>query len=401
MKSQTLWRLLVGISVTLVFAACAQPAAEPTKEPTRAPSSEPTIGPVAPTTAPSTPTTAPVPTQPPAKVSLYVLSSPNKVIEVDAKTNQVVGTVEVEIPGGGRWGYNDDNNYYDGKRLWLTTRNSNGTANDIGVIALDLDTNKVEGYFKVGSGSFNPFIGKANKAGVLPVGTRDLGTVVTIDTKTMKVLDTWHAPLGVDASGKPLFKADFPATETVGGGKVVCDMDVSMGADGIERLYYPTQGNDLVVALDAKTGQLLKTGAIAAGSNGNMLSTHPFNGTVWAQENKTNSQAILDPMTLALIARIPTIKTPFVNSFSPDGKLSYINGNDTAITVADTATYKVVATVEVGANATQSAPHPNGKVVYVQVSNEKAVAVVDTATWKVTMKIDLGAAPSGMFIRRH
>jgi YVTN family beta-propeller protein len=54
----------------------------------------------------------------------------------------------------------------------------------------------------------------------------------------------------------------------------------------------------------------------------------------------------------------------------------------------------------VGVNATQSAAHPNGKVVYVQVNKEAAIAVVDTSTWQVIKRIPLGTNPSGMFIRR-
>jgi YVTN family beta-propeller protein len=326
------------------------------------------------------------------------LSSPNKIIEIDAGINEVLRTVEVAIPGGGSWAYNDDTNYYDGTNIWLTTRDNNN-ADDLEVIALNPDSMRVAGRVKVGSGKHAIFIGKALPDGTLPVGNRDLGTVSLIDTKTIKLLATWDAPLDVDAAGKLLFKKDLPAAETVGGGKVVCDADVFVGKDGIARFYYPTQGSELVIALNASTGEFLKAGKIAAGSKGNMLSVHPSNGTVWAQENQTNSQAVLDPVTLELVARIPTGTVPFVNSFSPDGKLSYINGNDTVVTVADTQSYKVVATVSVGTNATQSAPHPNGKVVFVQASREASVAAIDTSTWQVIKRIPLGTNPNGMFIR--
>jgi DNA-binding beta-propeller fold protein YncE len=95
---------------------------------------------------------------------------------------------------------------------------------------------------------------------------------------------------------------------------------------------------------------------------------------------------------------MPTAGTPAVNSFSPDGKISYINGGGTATTVVDAVTYKVLANVTVGASASQSAAHPNGKVVYTLVSQEMAVAVIDTSTWQVTGRIQLPGNGNGMYI---
>ncbi|MBI2935673.1 MAG: hypothetical protein HYY31_02525 [Chloroflexi bacterium] len=373
----TLWLVLLALVV-----ACGKEAA-----PAVAPATKPA----------ATPTVQPTPRV--LQGTLYVLVNPNKIIEIDAEANQVVRTVEVALPGGGRWSYNDDNNYFDGKHLWLAIRNvgtepeKEGTG--LEVIALNLDNYEIAGRFPVGKGGHNIFVGKAMRDGTLPVGTRNVGTVVTIDTKNFKLLNTWNVPVKLDPAGKPLLKSEIPSGED----SVVCDADVSVGPDGVERFYYPTQDSEKVISIDPRTGLTLKIAPIAAGSKGNMLSTHPINGTVWAQENNTNTQAVLDPVSLDVIARIPTGKVPFVNSFSPDGKLSYINGNDTVVTVADTQTYRVVASVQVGANATQSAPHPNGKVVYVQISRENAVAVIDTSSWQVVKRVDLGVAPNGMFIR--
>jgi hypothetical protein len=349
----------------------------------------------APGAAPS-PTASPSPQNAKAQILVFSPSSPNLTV-IDGQTNEVVRTADVEIPGGGIWSYNDDNNYFDGTNLWLNTRNNNN-AKDLEVIALNVDTLKVVGRIKVGSGDFNIFMGQAFKDGLLPIGTRDLGTIVTIDTKTMKLVNTFNVPIDQDPSGKLLYRSDEPVAGPTG--SVVCDIGTYEGPDGIARVYYPTNKSELVIEINARTGDVLKVGKTAAGGHGNMLSTQPSTGKVWVQENDTNSQAVLDPLTLAVIARIPTGKTPSVNSFSPEGKLTYINGGDTVTTVADTQTYKVVASVVVGVNATQSAAHPNGKVVYMQVSKEAAIAVVDTSTWQVIKRIPLGTNPSGMFVRR-
>src|SRR5260221_5771759 len=289
-----------------------------------------------PTAAPS-PAASPSPGNAKAQLLVFSPSSPNLTI-IDAQTNEVVRTTDVEIPGGGVWSYNDDNNYFDGTNLWLNTRNNNN-GKDLEVIALNVDTLKVVARIKVGTGDFNIFMGQAFKDGLLPVGTRDLGTIVTIDTKAMKLVNTFNVPIDQDSSGKLLYRSDQPVAGPTG--SVVCDIGTYEGPDGIQRVYYPTNKSELVIAINARTGEVLKVGKTAAGGHGNMLSTQS-NGKVWVQENDVNSQAVLDPLTLAVIARVPTGKTPSVNSFSPDGKLTYINGGDVMTTVVDTQTYKVV-----------------------------------------------------------
>ncbi len=329
---------------------------------------------------------------------LYVLINPNRIVEIDAQTNKVLRDATVTLAGGGRWAYNDDNNYFDGKNIWLTTRNNDGAANDLIVVAVNVETMKVTGSFPIGSGDFNPFIGKASKEGILPVATRDLGKIVTIDTRAMKILNTFDVPLAIDPSGKLLYKKDLPPDQTVGEGDVVCDVDVVTLADGREVAVYPTQASELVIAVDLHTGAFVSAGKLAPGSKGNMLSTSPLNRMIWPQENNLKSQAVMDPDTMKVITRFPTAGTPAVNSFSPDGRITYVNGGGTATTVIDTVNYKVLANVQVGANAAQSVAHPDGKVVYTLVSQELAVAVIDTATWRVTGRIQLPANGNSMFI---
>ncbi len=335
---------------------------------------------------------------PAATARLYVLINPNRIVEIDAQSNKVLRDATVTLTGGGRWAYNDDNNYYDGADIWLTTRNNNGSANDLDVVAVNVAFLKEVASFRVGSGDFNPFIGKASREGILPVATRDLGQVVTIDTKVMKITHTWDVPLALDPSGKLLYKKDLPPDQTVGNGDVVCDMDVITLANGREAFVYPTQGSELVFTMDLHTGAFISVAHIASGSRGNMLSTSPTTRTIWAQENNTKTQAVIDADTMKVVGRMPTAGVPAVASFSPDGTVAYVDGGGTATTVLDTVSYKVIANVTVGANASQSAAHPNGKVVYTLVSQEMAVAVIDTSTWRVTGRIQLPANGNGMFI---
>lgn len=351
-----LWALVVAVLVW-GLAAC-QPAASP--------------GPTAQTTEPAKP------------ALLYVFNNASPHISViDAATNEVTRTGDV--PGFKSWTWNDDNNYFDGKNLWLGVRDTD--TNDVEVILLDLETLQVTQRIPLGQDRTTLYIGKATKSGLLYVSKHASGQVAIIDTKTRQVLEIKDVPVS---------------------GGVACDMDVVTGPDGVERVYIPTDNGNTVLALDAATRQIvqtLKVGEPVAGNDAAtirpfMLTASPDGRYVWVQERSTAGNAILDARTLEVVRRVPTGRGAIMNTFSPDGRFSYTgHSSDTKVVVQDATTFAVVREIEVGANPQKVAVHPNGRTIYAIVTRENAVAVIDTATWQVTNRIDLGAAPSGIFFR--
>ncbi len=327
----------------------------------------------APAPSPSAPFAAP--TQAAAKARLYVLSNSSPQVSViDAETNKVLRTADV--PGIKSWTWNDDNNYFDGKNLWLGARDPDTTESE--VLALDLDTLEVRQRVPVGKEKLTLYLSKALRNGVLHVGKMQSGQIVGIDTTAGRVVSTWDVPVN---------------------GGVVCDIDAHVGPDGVERVYYPTWKGDTVVVVDPKTGQVTKTVDAPKGS-GPWMNTLSPDGRLWVQEGDANSNAILDGSTLTLIKRIPTGKSPTNVSFSPDGRYGYITYlADTIVSVVDTKTFEEVQRVQVGTNPWEVAVHPNGKTVFAIVTKEASVAVIDTATWKVTERIPLGTNPNGIFLR--
>src|SRR3990170_3787634 len=83
------------------------------------------------------------------------------------------------------------------------------------------------------------------------------------------------------------------------------------------------------------------------------------------------------------------------------GPFAYIpNDGSNTVSVIDTATNTVTATVPVGANPAGVAVHPAGTFVYVANFNDNTVSVIDTATNTVTATVPVGNAPValGQFI---
>jgi len=87
---------------------------------------------------------------------------------------------------------------------------------------------------------------------------------VAINAKTFPVLNTWDVLVN---------------------GDVVCDADILVGSDGVERFYYPTRKGGTLVSIDAQTGETDKVSAAPVGAHPFML-TAASDGRVWVVERR-------------------------------------------------------------------------------------------------------------------
>ena len=321
------------------------------------------------------PATTPVPTAEPPTVKLLILSNDSPhVTVIDAGTNLVLQTTD--IADFAKWTWNDDNNHFDGQNVWLGLKYPGD--DDAVVIALNVDTLEISSRLSVGKEAKNIYIGKATKSGILHVGKQASGEVVRIDTNSAKVLGTWDS---------------VPVNEGV-----VCDADIGIGPDGVERFYYPTRKGDTVVAIDAETGATIAETNTPDGATP-LMHTNAPDGRMWVQESGSNTNAVYDPVTLELVKRFAAAKGPVVATFSPDGKYAYIGHfGDPIVQVIDTETLEEVTQITVGNTPSKLAVHPNGKYIYAIASKEASVVVIDTGSWKVTGRIALGNDANGMFL---
>jgi len=348
------------------------------------PASDPTESPPAATEAPTqaaTEAAAATATEAPAPlVELFAFSNSSPHVSViDTATNTITRTAD--IPEFTSWTWNDDNNYLDGSLLWLGTKDRD--TNEVTVMVLDLDSLEVAQRIPVGVDPQNVYIGKAlADRSIVHIGLQGSGRVVAINPATYEVIADWgDVPLGSGTDG------------------VVCDADISIGSDGVERFVYPTRAGDSIVTLDPRTGETLMEVATPSGSVPLMLSTAP-DGRIWVQDSGSKTNSVFDPVDLTELARFPAGEVPIVAAFSPDGAFAYIgHAGDTMFQVIDTATYEEVTRVTVGTNPQKLAAHPDGTRVYAIVTKEGAVAVIDTETWEVTERIMLGTNPTTPFVR--
>jgi YVTN family beta-propeller protein len=102
--------------------------------------------------------------------------------------------------------------------------------------------------------------------------------------------------------------------------------------------------------------------------------------------------SVIDTATNSVVASVNIGSEPTDNAISPDGKHVYASNNlSGTVSVIDTATNSVTATINVGANPYGVVVSPDGSHAYVATYSGN-VEIIDTATNSVTGSIAVGPA---------
>ena len=317
------------------------------------------------------------------EILVFSNSSPH-VTAIDILTEEVSRTGDLD--GLATWAWNDDNNYFDGRHLWLGTLNpAAGTAE---LVTLDVDSLAISNRIPLGSEAEGVFLGKARQDGSLLVSKMAAGEVLTVDTATQEVTNTF---------------SDVPLH-----GGVLADADLSIDAEGVERFVYPTWEGDRVVSIDPSSGAVLATAESKKGGHPTRLTASP-DGSIWVQESGKHTVAVYEPSALELVKRFQTGTEPILGTFTYDGSYAYTgHADDNFVQVVDTADLRALAHIRVGLNPQMVAVRPDFTRIYAMLTDDQAVAVVYQQDWEANRftitstkenTIALDSPPVGMFLR--
>ena len=130
------------------------------------------------------------------------------------------------------------------------------------------------------------------------------------------------------------------------------------------------------------------------------LTVTPVSLTVAYIANTTaNTVSVINTVTNNVVASIPVGDYPQGVSASPDGSKVYVsNYRDNDLSVISTYTNTVIATITVGPDPFGLASSPDGSHLYVTNTLSNNIVVVNTATNKIEASITVGARPVGMAI---
>ncbi|WP_292390242.1 YncE family protein [Methanosarcina sp. UBA5] len=107
-----------------------------------------------------------------------------------------------------------------------------------------------------------------------------------------------------------------------------------------------------------------------------------------------NNVSVIDTATDKVVATVNTGSSPQGIAVSPDGTRVYVtNCMSNSVSVIDAVKNKVIDTVYVGSYPTRVAVNPDGTKVYVTNVESKTISVIDTATNNVTAIVKVGNYP--------
>ena len=112
-----------------------------------------------------------------------------------------------------------------------------------------------------------------------------------------------------------------------------------------------------------------------------------------------NNVSVIDTATNIVVATVAVGDLPVGIAVTPDGSHVYVaNSLPNSVSVIDTATNTVVASVSVGGQPTGVAVTPDGKHTYVTDLGSNSVSVIDTATNTVVATVAVGSSPYGVAV---
>lgn len=136
--------------------------------------------------------------------------------------------------------------------------------------------------------------------------------------------------------------------------------------------------------------------SVLLGLSGAPAGAEPF---AYVSNLGDNNVTVIDTATNGVVATVTVGTQPFGVAVSPDGTRVYVaNSVPGTVSVIDTATNTVVATVTVGANPRGVTVSPDGSRAYVTNKGPDNVSVINTATNTVIATVTVGFNPVGVAV---
>lgn len=112
-----------------------------------------------------------------------------------------------------------------------------------------------------------------------------------------------------------------------------------------------------------------------------------------------NTISVIDTASGAVVATVPVAAGPHGMAATPDGRTVYVSGdNSSTVSVIDASTDKVARTIEVGKTPHGLAVTPDGRTLLVSVYGEDRIAFVDTASQAIVATVPI-AKPHTIAVR--
>jgi YVTN family beta-propeller protein len=172
-------------------------------------------------------------------------------------------------------------------------------------------------------------------------------------------------------------------------------LGAAISTDG-SRVYVTVSGaTDLFDAAVIDTTTLAVAGTVPGdrfGATGAAVS--PDGATVYLSRQHDASVSVVDTATNQITATLPVGTTPQFLAIKPDGSVVYVpNASSSSVSVIDTGSNTVIDTIAVGNAPYAVAFSADGATAYVSNNGSASISVIDCSTHTVTDSIQVGGSP--------
>jgi YVTN family beta-propeller protein len=243
----------------------------------------------------------------------------------------------------------------------------------------------------------------------VPLGKRPRGIHASPDRKTIYVALSGSpiAGPGVDESTLPppdksadgigVFDvAQNKMVRTIKGGSDPENFDVSK--DGTQ-LYISNEDDSAVSVVDIASGTVVKSAKVGGEPEG--VKATPDGKLVYVTSEEAGTISVLDPVAGKILKTFKVGHRPRSVAFLPDGSKAYFNAeNDGTVVVVDAVKQRMIDAIPLG-KAGVIKPmavllSSDGARLYVSSGRGHQVFTIDTATNKVVASVEAGARPWGI-----
>jgi YVTN family beta-propeller protein len=238
-----------------------------------------------------------------------------------------------------------------------------------------------------------------------------IGVVDIKQRKLVKVLPSGPDPeqVAVSGDGKEVYVANEDAAQLsvidTGDGHLIQSFKIGEEPEGVtvepggKRVWVTSEADGAVFVADLAAKKIVKP--VKVGPRPRSVAFTPDGARAYVPSENGGTLTKIDVKRLAPVKTIDLGKgmRPMGTRMSTDGKLLYVStGRSKLAMVLDTATDKVVGSVEAGDRPWGIGVSPDGKTLYTSNGPSDDVSVIDIESRKIVKKIPVGHGPWGLAV---
>jgi len=124
----------------------------------------------------------------------------------------------------------------------------------------------------------------------------------------------------------------------------------------------------------------------------------PDHSHVYIADNGSGRVSVLNTRTNKIVATVRVGKQPSGVGLSPDGQHLYVPNSGSIVSVLDTRTNRVTATITVGSSPVSVAVSRDGTAVYVANAGSRSLSVIDTRAHRTVRALPADRTPVGVTV---